>query len=73
MSAPQGVHLLCAGEALARGYRHGGYLALCDEPIAAPDLPDAGCHDDCDCEVTYCLGCLGAAMKRNDRWAVHPG
>ncbi len=65
MSAPRGVHLLCAGEALTEGYRHGGHLALCGEPIGAPGLPDVSCPDECDCEVTYCLGCLDAANKRH--------
>jgi hypothetical protein len=65
MSTPRSVHLLCAGEALAEGYRYGGYLALCGEPIGASGLPGARCPNECDCEVTYCPRCLDAATQRN--------
>jgi hypothetical protein len=65
VSAPQSVHLLCAGEALAESYRLGGYLALCGEPIGASGLPGARCPDECDCEVIYCPRCLDVATERN--------
>lgn len=68
MSAPGWVHLLAADEALAEGYRHGGYLALCGEPIGASGLPDASCLDECDDEATYCSACLYVATQRN--WAA---
>jgi hypothetical protein len=77
MSAPRQVHLLCADEALAEGYRHGGPLALCGEPLGTSDLPSASCPDECYCELTYCPGCLDVATRHN--WeaglevALHPG
>jgi len=68
VSAPRQLHLISADEALAQGYRPGGYLALCGDSIDAAALPGARCPDECDCEVTYCLGCLDAATERN--WAA---
>jgi hypothetical protein len=65
MNIPQNVHLLAADEALAEEYRPRGYLALCEEPIGESGLPDARCPDECDCEITYCPGCVDVAMKRN--------
>jgi hypothetical protein len=65
MSAPRSVHLLAADEVLAEDYRPGGYLPLCGEPIDAASLPEACCPDECDCEITYCPGCVDVAMKRN--------
>jgi hypothetical protein len=65
MSAPRQVHLLSADEAQAEGYRHGGPLALCGEPLGTPDLPSASCPDECYCELTYCPGCLDVATRRN--------
>jgi hypothetical protein len=50
MNAPRRVHLLSADDALAEGYRFGGYLTLCGEPIDTSDLPSARCPDECDCE-----------------------
>jgi hypothetical protein len=48
MSTPRCVHLLSADEVLAKGYRPGGYLALCGEPIDASDLPGACCPEECE-------------------------
>ncbi|MGH3821740.1 MAG: hypothetical protein ACRDRA_02680 [Pseudonocardiaceae bacterium] len=77
MSAPRRVHLLSTDEALAEGYRPWGYLALCGEPIDTSSLPSARCPDECDCEVTYCPGCLDVATERNGEAgvevAVHRG
>jgi hypothetical protein len=61
MNAPRRVHLLSADDALAEGYRFGGYLTLCGEPIDTSDLPSARCPDECDCEPR----CLDVAMQRN--------
>lgn len=71
MSAPRRVHLISADEALAEGYRPGGYLTLCGEPIDASGLPDASCPEEW--EVTYCLGCLDAATERNGEAGVGVG
>jgi hypothetical protein len=68
VSTPRCAHLLCAGEALAEGYRHGGYLALCGEPIGASGLLGGSCPDECGCEIGYCPACLHAATERN--WAA---
>jgi hypothetical protein len=65
MSGPRGVHLLAADEALAVDYRPGGYLPLCGEPIDTSDLTSARCPEECDCEITYCPGCVDVAMTRN--------
>jgi hypothetical protein len=65
MNTPRSVHLLAADEALAGDYWPGGYLPLCGEPIEAASLPGARCPEECDCEVTYCPGCVDVAMKRN--------
>jgi len=73
MSAPRRVHLLSADEALAEGYRHGGYLALCGEPIDTSSLANARCPDECGCEITYCPGCLDVATERNWEAGVDVG
>ena len=65
MSAPRRLHLLSTDEVLGEGYRPGGYLAACGEPVDTSSEPSANCPDECECEVTYCLGCLDAATKRN--------
>jgi hypothetical protein len=65
VSAPQSVHLLAADEALAEDYRSGGYITLCGEPIGESGLPEARCPEGCDCEITYCPGCVDVAMTRN--------
>ncbi|MGH3823489.1 MAG: hypothetical protein ACRDRA_11770 [Pseudonocardiaceae bacterium] len=65
MSGLRRVHLLCADEALAEGYRPGVYLAVCGEVIGGLSLPSARCPDECDCEIAYCPACLRAATERN--------
>jgi hypothetical protein len=65
VSTPRCVHLLCAGEALAEGYRPGGFLVLCGELIGTSSLSGARCPQECECEVTYCPGCLDVATQRN--------
>lgn len=64
MSAPRCVHLISADVVLAEGYWPGGHLALCGEPIDTSNLPSTRCPDECECEVTYCPGCLHAATER---------
>jgi hypothetical protein len=70
VSAPRGAHLLSADEALAEGYRPGGYLALCGEPI---DAPGASYPEECECEVTYYPACLHTATERNWEAGVEVG
>ena len=66
VSTPRCPHLLCADEVLSEGYRYRGtYIAVGGEPIAASSRWITSCPDECDCEVTYCPGCLDAVKKRN--------
>jgi hypothetical protein len=63
VNTPRCTHLLAADEALAEDYRPGGYLTLCGEVIDTLSLPSARCPDECDCELTYCPGCLDVATN----------
>lgn len=36
-----------------------------DGSIDAASLPSARCPDECDCQITYCSGCLDVATQRN--------